>query len=329
VKIFFIAIVILLNGCSEVAPKPKTTPAWYLDQISHKNSVTGYGQGASCDAAKTEARNDIAKQLLVTLESDLQITQDSDAFYYSKSHIKESVNTLTLNGIKLKFKPETIGDTCYIAMEYSLNPLIFKASLAAQNTNTKVMAENSLLAHTIFAQKLHAKLGYIPEFTLSFDTGQPILHIAYESIPLSKKDMRTMVFEKYSDAIAIKVSPERTLHVGERYEIELSVHRSNYLSLIYVDEFYNAQIAIKNRFISKPEEQFFPKGESLMAGIASNTKNIKEIYIALLCDKPLNLSPFAVLDRSEDVDKDALKISELLVLANSCESASRILSIQK
>jgi len=327
-RCLFLVMAFFFVGCS--SPKViASKPSWYFQQVADKNEIIGYGEGDSCEEAKNRAREDIAKQLVVNVESEMEVSQDSEGHYYSKSLVRESVDKMTLNGVQLAHQPEQIESTCYVAMRYSLDPLLFKASLAAKNAQVEEMDHNALLAHSIFAKQLSSSIGYIPRFSLVFHGKQVFLRIGHESILLSKQEMRMMVFEKQSKLLRLSVNPSSYLRVDDRYIINLDVQQANYLSLIYIDEDYNARVAIKNQYISQQEKMEYPKNQALLAGIASKDSHIKEMYVALLCEEPLNLSPFSVLDENTYVNKDALKLSELFVLAEQCESTSIILSIQQ
>ena len=318
----------LFVGCSsskEIAVKP----SWYFQQVSEKNEIIGYGEASSCSEAKSEARDDIAKQLMVSVESEMEVTQDSDANYYAKNKLQESVEKITLRGVGLAHKPEQVGDRCYVAMRYSLEPLLFKVALIAQNEEVEEMRRSSLLAHSIFAKQLESKLGYIPKFTLTFIGSQPSLHIAQENILLTQIEMRLMVFEKYSKSISLAVDPSETLHVNDKYFLRLEVKHADYLSVIYIDENYNARVGIKNQYVEQEKSLEYPEKSALMAGISSTEQQVKEMYVALLCEEPLNLSPFSRLDEQANVDKDALKLSELFILAEACESTSVVITVEK
>jgi len=309
-----------------VTPKPQ----WYHQISTSKDEIFGYAKAQTCEQADSKAREDIAKQLVVSIDSELTISEDSKGEHYSKSTIKESVKNIKLSALQPIHAPEYLNDICYVGLSFSTQTLLFKASLVAKNEAIKEMKPDNLLRNTLFAEQLLQNIDYIPEFSLVFKANQPSLHIGTSTIALTAQNMRLFLFEQHSPDLSLSILPKTSLKQGERYSIKIESKKDNYISLIYIDEFYNARIAIENQYTHKNKSVSFPKGsDQIEAGILSGSSLIKEIYIALLCDEPLNLAPFSILDAHMQTDVNALKLSDLLSLTIKCESVAKILTVKR
>jgi len=318
----YLLILFLFLGCTH----KKLTPVWYNQSNSLKDQVLGYAEAPTCKEAKTLAREDIAKQLHVEIDSLFNLDETAHTKQIHLS-INETLSRMTLHDIKL-VSSETIDNRCYVKLSYCTKPLSIKASIEAQKSHVEKMKKDNLLYHTLFSKMLKKSLGYIPRYYVSFGTN-PMLHIGSESFSISQYELTTFLFEVESPFVNLAIEPKQNLHVKELYKLEINSIADGYISVIYIDEFFTSQIVIKNHYIYSNHILELPARENyIQANISSNMLKIKEMYLVLFCDNIVDLSTFEKLDSTLQVDSNALKFSELIPLVTGCQVESKIITVE-
>ncbi len=316
----YFLIIFLFFGCSQ-----KNPPHWYNQASIKTDTVSGYADALTCKEAKILAREDIALQLHVDIDTilNMQSTQNTKEI---KTRTFES-SQLGLSDIRLK-KSEMIGGRCYVQMQYSVKPLFIKVAIEAKKSKVKHMSNKNILYYTYFSKILKNSIGYVPYYQLSFNDKNIMLHIAQSSYYVAQSELKQFLFKKSSDVVTMKIELKSHLYIGDYYKISLFSKKSGYISILYIDEYFRTQVLVNNQYIYANNKMLFPKKDrSIEANISSHTDKIQEMYITFFCKDIVDLSAFEILDATLHVDKNSLTFSQLVPIMKDCEVTSKIISI--
>ena len=145
--------------------KSDSFPSWYFKIPLHQYEIIGYGSGLSMEEAKTNARSDISKSLIVTIKSELNMNHtvkehgnDFDETKEFHSNISEYTNVV-LSDAKLQ-KHERRNDTFYVALSYINLPLSEKIFFKLKGTKLQALHKVSIYKHSQFSEQLKSKFGF-------------------------------------------------------------------------------------------------------------------------------------------------------------------------
>jgi hypothetical protein len=332
---FILILFIILTGCASTPSAEKkqpSAPAWYLNLSEQQHEIIGYGSGDSLEEAKTVARNDIAKSLVVHIKSEFKVDEEATEETLSRnieSHINEYTDIVLTDARVIHLKQ--IGNVFYVALLYENLPLGQKIKKTFTGMVLPKMSQNSLYRNAFFSTTLKSLFGYIPEYELFFKNGLYYLHMKDKTFVLKKSDLRLFFFEKQSEEVSLAAS-SKYLHTNDFFHFIITVKKAGYLNLLQVDEEGRVIVHIDNQAVGTNEKSTYPDlklYDGLQAGIVSSTDQISEQYMAVLCKKRLDFSLFEHASRSFNENDKAMRYPELNKMIGRCSYASSVLRIVK
>ena len=325
----------LLVGCVNtpyVEKKQVRVPAWYLNLSEQQYEIIGYGSGNTLESAKTVARNDIAKSLVVHIQSEFKVDVESTKETlrrYTESHIHEYTNIVLTDANLIHSKQ--IDDIFYVALSYKNLPLGKKVKKEFTGMMLQKMKQNSLYYNSFFSTTLQSLFGYIPDYDLFFKNGLYYLHIEDKLFALKGNELRLFFFEKQSQKVSIKASSKR-LSANDFFHFDIAVKAAGYLNLLQVDEEGRVIVHVDNLAVKANERSTYPDlklYDGLQAGIINNAEQISEQYMAVLCKKRLDFSLFEHASQSFNANDEAMRYPELGKMIGECYYASSVVKTIK
>lgn len=349
IKILVLFLTLLLIGCGGNTPQPKSNiiklsqqnpavslPLWYLNIPLNQYEIIGYGSGLSMEEAKTNARNDIAKSILVHIKSEssfdntvIEENQDFNQTKIMKSNIHEYTNII-LSEAKI-IKQQKIENKFYVAFSYINLPLDEKVFKEFGGYKLKPIDKKSIYKYSLFSEMLKSKFGYIPNYDLIFKNGIYYLDIGNKLFVMQNSDLKLFFFNYSNSNISFRVS-NNNLKVNDFFHFKISSKENGYMSLIQVDEEGRIIIHIDNKYVNKDNDLTYPNLKiynGLESGIVDMSNNIQEEYIATICSNKINLSLFEHIGLSYNTNNQALRYPKLNTFMNNCEYSAIILKIKR
>jgi hypothetical protein len=329
---WFWLLLLVLAGCTD-GPVPEQnagTPSWYLNLPRQRETVIGYGEGASWQEAKAAARAEIARTLRVRVESDFASAMEvqGEAFERRLSSRVREYTDVALSGVRTVRKART-GGRYYVALAYDNLPLIEKVERRFRGKKLPRMKPGSLYWDAFFSRRLETVFGYRPEYTLFVKNGLYYLSIGGESFIMTQNELRLFFFEKRS--AVLKVTPSaRRLHPGKFFRFELAAGADGYLDFFEVDEAGRVVVHLENLPVKAGMEKVYPDPHlyrGLEAGIVTRAAHVQEMFLAALCPEHKDLSVFDTVTTAFDRNEDAIRYPALRGLLRDCETASVVLRI--
>jgi len=349
IKILILFLTLVFIGCgSNPIPKKINTievskktisdsfPSWYFKIPLNKYEVIGYGSGLSMEEAKTNARSDISKSLIVTIKSELNtshtIKEHGNDFNETKefqSHITEYTNII-LADAKLK-KYQKINGTFYVALSYINLPLTEKIYLKLKDTKLKPIDKRSIYNYSLFSERLNEKFKYIPSYSLFFKDGLYYVNINNKLFVINNSDLPLFFISKENKNIDFKISSKQ-LKSGDFFYFTIESKLNGYISLIQVDEDGRVIVHLDNLENNSNHKFTYPNLEiynGLEAGIINEKNNVQENYILAICSNKLNLSSYEYISLDYNTNETSLRFTSLDKVISRCEYNAIIIHVQK
>ena len=325
-------IIALFSGCagtpSADTGQQSAPPSWYTHLPVRQYEIIGYGSGASLEAAKTEARSDIAKSLVVRIRSEFRADTTATKELLKQNvelHIDEYTDVVLTDAKVIRSKQ--VSGIFYVALLYENLPLELKIKKAFNGMALPEMPQNSLYRYAFFSKTLKSQFGYIPAYSLFFKNGLYYLHMEEKVFALKKSDLRLFFFEKQSPEVSLAASSKH-LHTDDFFHFNIAAKRAGYLSLLQVDEEGRVIVHIDNSAVKGNKNIVYPDlrlYDGLQAGIVNRADKISEQYVAALCSDRIDLGLFEHASRSFTESAEAIRYPQLNKMIGNCFYASTVL----
>lgn len=309
---------ILLLGISALAAKPLSVPDWYLKLKPAPNEIIGYGMEKSIDAAKAHARKDIASSIEIRVSSDNEFsTQEINGKVEDKvkiliqEHIDvylESVYTI---------RDSLVQDTYFVALGYDNSPLVNK--LAAALTPYKGFRDdqNPYLRQTTLIANLNRVLEASPDLSLIRSNKRWWLSYKEVSYPLGTLDVHQLFTAINSDQITLKCSLTSPQPENSRFSLAVTGAYDGYYTLVNVYENGEVFVLEGNHYLKADERWTYPDPRAeyeLISGLIVPGKGTHDLYAAIYCPSPIDLSAFGETGAELQTAEYHYKFGELIDL---------------
>jgi hypothetical protein len=323
-KIFIILIIFSIN-CFAAAPN------WFINRnITHKTyEIIGYGSGTTFAEANTNAKKDIAEQLVVNIKSDNEISQylkNNDYSKFIRQNIKTSTN-IKVSGIK-KIKTEKKDNLYYVALKYMNLPLTAKVFNDFKDNICKGKKEtNKYLLLTELANEFKNKFNCIPNITLFNNNGLWFVEIKGNSYFLDFKDFIKLFKEGGAPEIFFMPS-KRHLKSGEIYHFIIYPKEKGYLSLYQVNKKGDVFLFIDNEPVVANMELVYPNLDEYdgLEAVAKSGGREMDLTIATLCKEKMQNGIFSII--SENVEEGYGGFDRLIDMIDKCKVYSIITEVK-
>lgn len=333
-----LAILIFFTGCSnkeildkkaivtqqKVLNKITNYPQWYKTQnIIPKKSyeAIGYGHGKTIKEAKSNAKENIALEIVSHVESKYE-SISTDKYRHSKSELKVSTQ-LDLQALRIVRK-EYKNNHYFIALMYEnldLSQKIKKTLKLTKCTNENV---NSYMSQTILHKKITSALEC--QLDMKIDRKNNAWYLKYkEHLFLLNEDEFEELFittkSKY-----ISLNPSRTrLREGDRYHFNIATQDKSYVTIFNV--YQNGIVTILTNSHKINKNLRLPKMNATIgfeSGLFENNPNTLDLYIAVKSKQPLDVSRFEEVSYGFEnkSNKMAFKFDELIEFIDAYEYSS-------
>jgi len=306
------------------------TPEWYGSaSLPHESyEIIGYGSGSSLAEAETNARSEIAKSLIVNINSKMNITYSQINEEQSKQiaqDIKETAN-LVLSGIEI-IKRECKNNKCYVALKYINLPLAAKINKQVGDSACKKLENNKYLLHTQFFKELQEEIGCYPVLKF-YNIGNNIFaELNGTPFYISPNDFLKLFTEVDNEYFSLTPT-KKVLKSGDIYQLKLSINRDGYLSVYQVSKIGGVSVLIDNEYVLKDMDLIYPetdKYEGLEAYLSENDNREIDLTIATLCNEKINNNMFGKISNEKQIPNSGF--GSLIKMISQCDINSKIIEV--
>jgi len=303
------------------------TPTWFESKkITHTpTQLLGYGQAESFNEAKEIAKVKIAQMLQLNIDTTMTIEKNSSVNGYDKK-INQTIKTTTsvsLNGLCI-IKQEKMDKHWFVAIVYDNLPLFQKIINFTYIQDIK-KSNHSYLKKTKLFKYLKKSFGFYPKSTIYSQNGQYYISIAHQQFLISEQEFVDLFVNSYDENIKIKF--KERVKDNEAYFITTKFKKFGFASLFLVAQkgtvvnlFKN--IELNDAIFTYPNRKEY---DGLKAKIEDGTKENKDMFVALICDKKEDIGFFNQV--STELEEDSFRFGDLVDLMGRCVFSTRVLTI--
>ena len=299
---------------------------WYLTRnISHTQSqIIGYGHAKKLNIAKQNAKSEIAEMLQININSTLTIDKYSSHKDYTKDVNRQikTTSSVKLSGLRV-IKQERVDGMWFVAIVYDNLPLTQKIihSINPKRENFN----HPYLTHITLFKALKEHFGFYPKAKIYAQNGQYYIAIDNQQFLISQQEFIELFTNNYHPNIDINLK-DRLKH-NESYFITTKFNEFGFASLFLVS--HTGTVVSMFRNIELIDATFtYPdknKYSGLRAEIEDESKQQKEMFVALLCKQKEDIGLFNQV--STRLEKDSFRFGGLVDLMGRCAFSSKILTI--
>ena len=316
-KIFFFLILSISIDAS--------SPRWFETQnLSHTpTQLVGYGQAKTIEEAKQNAKKEIAEMLQLDIDSTLSIRKSNSKNIYDKNITQAIVtkSSVRLNGLDI-LKQEKVNNIWFVAILHENLPLFKKI---INITSPKREVSHSYLNKTKLFKRLKNYFGFYPSATLYNQNGQYYISFDNHQFLISEQEFMGLFIN--SDSYNIEINFKEIVKENEAYFITTKFKKRGFASLFLVAQKGTVVTLFKNievvdEIFTYPNRKEF---DGLKAKIEDGSKQNKDMFVALLCDKKEDIGLFNQL--STELEENSFRFGDLVDLMDKCTFSTRILTI--
>ncbi len=311
-------IFFLFTSCT--TPTPKKAPNWYTNiQIKEKNIIIGYGEGKTLKEAKSRAKEDIAQTVLTTINSSFteKTVQENDNLESKIETLLQANTKLNLYNVR-RLKEEQKGGIFYLALKYVNLNLTYRVKKNIKDFECLDDIENYL--HTTpLIKKLSSDLECKLDFKLQ--RLNKVWNLSYKQylFPLNEYEFEKLFVTKKSSLFNFKISKSPLID-GEEFYLTFKTKKRGYITLLNIYENGIVTLLRKSQKIEKDLQIPSKKSKEVFeAGLVDKNRDSYELFVAILSEKPLDMSRFFYADESLASSQRDYKFDELLDILENYE----------
>jgi len=296
------------------------------------NHYIGYGSAKNLNQAKLLAKKDIAQQISLTVKS-------VDSSHYGRNQAGVSANEFSskveqVANVNLELtetiKIEQEGEFYYVALGYE--NVTFEQRLSKLLDAKECVASNQhpYLKQTPIFKQINKMTACT--FDIQMDRKNASWGLTYDDIFLRIPRSKINEFYITTANTTFSVVPSAyNLHNGDIFSFKIHSDKDGYITLF--DVYANGIVTVieSNLKVFKGIVTNYPHEKStleLRAGVLENETETFDLYIAVLSEKPLNLSQFTESSSEIETERFHYNIDRLLSLANEHPFSSNLLRIK-
>jgi len=306
-------------------------PQWFIKRsIRPVNATTiiGYGSGSTLLLAQNRARSEVA----LSLKADINVSftcrsvlENGDFNENCQEQMKSSSGVnLTSSSI---IKSSQLGKQFFVAIEYDNAPVDVLALRRLGQFNCQSQSRFSVWQNTFFSRQLSHQLGCVPNWTLNYQHTQWHVVIDNHVISLKNRELSNFWIKQKDNKITLYL-PINVKH-DSGFVIDYHVHTSGYFSLINVSHKGQAQVLIENQHLLSGSKGSFPAAQNnneIVSLVNENEPSTQDLYVAVLCQQPLPLGQFKIIEGAviNEEDHNLFSYGKLLDVIEGCALSSLI-----
>ena len=307
---------LFIFGCSEKQPEPHQkvenikTPKWLGNLPVKEFEIIGYGSGSSFEEAKEMARNDIANQISINIQSEAKQIKSSENGRTSKSFKIKSVqkSDLILSNLEII---KTSEDKKFVALKY--NNLPFEKQFL-NKLKTWECSKNRFFEHTKIGKLAILENGCIPEFKIFKNQNSTFLNAGNVSELLK---IEKLFFDLKNSKIDL-IFPQEIKSQSE-FDIKFRSSKNGFISILVASETGEVFEIISNfETVANKNYSTADITEQLFYGKIENGKTLeKNMFLAIFSEEPLNSKFLKVRSEEEKINGFTFdKLTEFFNLEN-------------
>lgn len=268
-------------------------PSWFYNLTpSHSNEIIGYGTDKSLDNAKKLAISDIVKTISVKIESTTEISKEIRSGSYNRdlaTNLKTE-SKATLSGVEVE-KAEKIDGVWYVAAKYDNSPVEIKLSKQLKKVSVSDETQNPYLATTPLFVSLNREVGKKLNFKVLRKDN--LWQIGYKDAiePLNQSDFYRLFSNHSSDVLSIKAN-KKTFFPHDDLFFTVEHKNAGFITLLYSEHNGKTGVLLSNKKSAGNFTYPDQKSEEALRIVNPYKMPIKELYIAIYSESPINLEEF-------------------------------------
>ncbi|MCX6074117.1 MAG: LPP20 family lipoprotein [Campylobacterales bacterium] len=307
-------------------------PAWFGTLSSSAGyEIIGYGEGVSLDEAKANAKSDIAKTIRSHIDSTFttQTSVNNATLEHNASHSVRETSNLTLSDVVMLQRDQKNGHF-YVALQYDNRPLFIK--LARLGGQALCGEPNPYLAQTSILKNLSTELNCTTSVEITRDQNGWYLGRGEYRVVLNESDFENLMIEASNGSLRLSATPSR-VNVDEAYTLSLdALPFSGYLSLFDVYDDGRVVVMEKNIDLTRQlkKKLLYPNDirheDQLVGGLNVPLKDALDLCVAVVSNKPLELSKFTPMGETTEKGERAYAMDRLLSLMKNNPFATTVVT---
>lgn len=301
-------------------------PSWLYNLQSGKNKIIAYGIDESLPEAKQNAISDISNTLSVSVNSSVDLLKsDSNGALNNQSKIRLKTHSdAQLSGVKF-IKIEQEDGLWYVAAQYDNTPLAIKLKRQLPDTLTDE-AQNRYLRNTPLIIQLNSVVKKKLNYKIIRKNNLWQLNYRDIVIPIDG-DTLYKLFSNQKSSVSLTTNQD-IYHENDVMYFNIKLSKKGYISLLYVEHNGKVGVLLSNR---KSEKSFqYPDLKSNDAFTVTNPyhKTIKELYVAILTQEPLDLHDFEYVSDNL-LDESNYTFDKLISKLDNLDFSTFVIKIKK
>ena len=308
---------------------------WFNMQNLQKKSANhfiGYGSAKNLNQAKLLAKKDIAQQISLTIKSIDTSRYGRNKEGVSANEFNSSVEQIANVHLELTqtIKVEHEDTFYYVALEYENITFVQRFTKMLHTKKCVPSTQHPYLKQTPIFKQINAMSSC--SFDIQMARKNASWGLRYDDIFLRIPRSKINAFYITTKNPIFSVTPSSNkLHNGDVFNFSIETKRDGYLTLF--DVYANGIVTVieSNLKVYKNIQTTYPHKKSsleLRAGVLENEEETFDLYVAILADKPLNLSQFTESSDEVETERFHYNIDKLLQLANEHTFSSSLLRIK-
>ncbi len=307
-------------------------PSWFgilPNDVSYE--IIGYGDGATFDEAKSNAKSDIAKTIRSHINSSFttQTTVGDSTLHHNAQSIVNETSNLIITDTKLK-KSEQSNGRFYVALGYENLSLAVK--LAKRGGHSLCGVSNTYLAQTPTVLKLSQELNCSVSVDIIRENDGWYLGRGEHRLSMNNGDVRELMIETSLGALRLK-SNRTLVNEDEAYTLHLDGFPTlGYLSLF--DVYDDGRVVLMesniNLTLLRKKTLLYPddirRDFQLNGGVLEAGQDALDMYVVLISNQPLKLSSFIPMGQEVEKGESAFAMNRLLDLMNHHSFATTVVT---
>jgi len=301
-------------------------PSWLYNLQSGKNEIIAYGIDESLSEAKQNAISDISNTLSVSVNSSVDLSKsDNNGALSKRSKIRLKTHSDTqLSGVKF-IKIEQKDGLWYVAAHYDNSPLSIKLKRQLPDTLTDE-TQNRYLQNTPLIRQLNSVVKKKLNYKIIRKDNLWQLNYRDIVIPIDQ-DTLYKLFSNQKSSVNLTTNQD-IYHENDVMYFNIKQAKKGYISLLYVEHNGKVGVLLSNQ---KSEKSFqYPDLKSNDAFTVTNpySETIKELYVAILSQKPLDLHDFEYVSDNL-LDESNYTFDKLILKLDNLDFSTFVIKIKK
>ena len=308
-------------------------PAWFVDQdIKPQESYgyIGYGEGESIQQAKLSARNDIAAQLLVVIDSKMVVKKElsEGEFSTSAQQYSRQQTFAKLSDLSMIESVYSAGKY-FVAMEYQHLSFAQSFSRKIDLTTCTNEEQHPYLSETPLFKSLNKKIGCKLNLQLIRKNKAWALEHNETLAQVYSSELSQMYVNAEVGVLSIKPSSNRLIE-GALFDFSLAAKENGYVTLFNVYSDGVVSLLQENISVSAGVERAFPteKDELVFeAALMEKGKESLDMYVGLFSPTKKNYPQFHEAGESLQQGESQYQFDSLLDLMRRHDFSAVLLRV--